>query len=263
MVTDIVGTTHLIIVNARFRRDAIWSLGILSALDLLLKNYPEPDVAKKIVTSLFESIGLNEDEIRVEAKSIEEWAQGKTREDVEVALAGEGSSPIAKIANAVKAEEFWMYSRYFGLGLLRIMEIVGLEMDKDELYPVMETWMSQKLGKSHLTACVRADNAPNRLSFCFLYCLSLTHRLSLSLVFRTSAHFHTMQADSDLYFKIRSKLEMMETMMKEIEIREKKRMAERLERKAEEALRAAERESKLQKEIEADSQKVRETVESS
>lgn len=217
MVTDIVGTTHLVVVNARFQRDPLWSLGIMTTLDLLLKNYPEVEVRAQIKSALFKSVGIDEDDVVAEAKTISDWAAGKSKEDIEAALTGEGGGPLADIAAGIKKDEFWMYSRYFGIGLVKLMDNIGMTMDKDEVYPVMEEWMTNKLGKSHLTAC----------------------------------------ADSDLYFKIRDKLEMMETMMKEIEIREKKRMAERLEDKAEAALRAADREGKLQDEIASEAKEAR------
>lgn len=220
MVTDIVGQTHLITVNARFVQDPVWSLGILSTLELLLKNYPETGMFEKLTSALFESCNLDEATIRSEAASLKEWAEGKTKEDVEAALRDGDDSILGSLSKQIKDDEFWMYSKFFGIGLVKIMEMTGVEMDKDEVYPVMENWMSTQLGKSHLTAC----------------------------------------GDGDLFFRVKEKLDMMETMMKEIEIREKKRMAERLEEKAEAALRAAEREGKMEAEIEKEAAANRERV---
>lgn len=216
MMTDIVGTLHLILVNARFERDGIFSLGLLTSLDLLLRNYPEQDIKSDIVSSLFKSVGLDEEALKAEAKVIEDWAKGKTKEEIAAALKGEGDSPVADIAKVAKGDEFWMYSRYFGIGLIRMMELSGVEMDSETCYPIMEEWVGTCLGKPYFTAC----------------------------------------NDNDTYFKVKGKLDMMETLMKEVEIREKKRLAQRLEEKAEAALRKAEKEAKLQEEIASDTEKV-------
>ena len=155
-MTDIVGTTHLTVVNARFARDPIWSLGMITALDLLLKNYPDVDNKDKIVSSLFEAVELDEQSIRDEADTMKQWIStgDKTKNDVLVALKGEAESPFKDAVVNAKEDKYWMYSRFFGIGLVALMDEVGVEMNADDVYPVMEEWMKDGLGKSHFTACV-------------------------------------------------------------------------------------------------------------
>merc|ERR1712072_1086487 len=113
-----------------------------TTLDLLLKNYPEPGMYDKITSALLKSCNIDERSVREEATMIQEWTKGKTREEIESALKdADSNNPIGKISAGIQNDEFWMYSRYFGIGLVKIMETVGIEMDKDEVYPVMENWM--------------------------------------------------------------------------------------------------------------------------
>jgi len=210
MVTDIVGSTHLTVVDARFKRNPLWSLGLLNTMDFLLKNYPERDIAERIVSALIQSIGMDEAEIRAEAKLVMDYIEGKTVEDISNDItSAEGSSPIAAFSAEAKSDQFWMYSRFIGLGLVKVSEVVGVEQTADSAGQQIEKWMS-------------AMDKPT----------------------------YTAMADSDQWFRTKAKLDMMETLMKEIEIREKKRMADRLEEKAEMALKKAETEAKMQKELE-------------
>merc|ERR1719174_3514394 len=198
-LSDLVATTHLSVVDARFKLDGIWCLGFTTVTDVLLRNYPEKDFGEKMVRALATSANLEYENVKGQADETKAWAEGKTAEDVAAALRGEGDSAISK---AAKADDYWLYTRFFGIGLIKLMEVTGTEATND----VMQKWVKEDLAKSSQKA----------------------------------------EADLDQWNALNSKLVMMETLMKEIEIREKKKMADRLEEKAAAALKKQERDAEIE-----------------
>jgi len=201
-LSDLVATTHLSVVDARFKLDGIWCLGFTTVTDVLLRNYPEKDFGEKMVRALATSANLEYENVKGQADETKAWAEGKTAEDVAAALRGEGDSAISKLAKAAKADDYWLYTRFFGIGLIKLMEVTGTEATND----VMQKWVKEDLAKSSQKA----------------------------------------EADLDQWNALNSKLVMMETLMKEIEIREKKKMADRLEEKAAAALKKQERDAEIE-----------------
>uniref|UniRef100_A0A7S2KDI5 Uncharacterized protein n=1 Tax=Leptocylindrus danicus TaxID=163516 RepID=A0A7S2KDI5_9STRA len=194
MVADLVETMHLALYCARFQINPIWSLGLVYNMDELLKNYPEKAIAADIKSSMFETFFLDEAKVRADAKLVKSFLKGKSGDDITAEFHGEGISLISEIAKAAKDDDFWMYHRFFGFGLIAIMEMIGIE-PSDETEPIMEKWVVDGLGKKDLSSRVYSD------------------------LFE--------------WKKRGKKLEMMEILMNELEIREKKRRAQRLQEKAE------------------------------
>merc|ERR1712048_342975 len=97
------------------------SLGIRTTLHLVLQNYPEKHISHKIEKSLYECVGLDSDEILNDAQIIHNWAASKSLNDISNAIREIDTSPISYISKAVKDNEYWMYSRFFSIGLLKII----------------------------------------------------------------------------------------------------------------------------------------------
>ena len=116
----------------------------MTTTDILLKNYPEKEFALRINDALAKSLLMDYSSIKSDAAKISSWAEGKTTADISEALRGEGSSPVSSIAKAAKEDEFWLYTKFFGIGLIKLMEITGTEATAD----AMEGWVKDDMGKA-------------------------------------------------------------------------------------------------------------------
>lgn len=137
VVNEMLTTAHLATVCAMWRSDAIFFYGFDCIFSVFLRYYPDDNERQMLYKSCTSALDFDMEAVKSTASAVANWLDGKTQEDVFAAL--KAASPGAK-ADAVgpvietmayirDAGDFdWYYSRLFGIGLIQVMDAVGVEL---------------------------------------------------------------------------------------------------------------------------------------
>jgi len=127
---------HLLSVNANFKVDPIYCLGVVTSFDRFMNGYrPEKD-KESIFNALCQSVGGDPQEYRKEAENTLEVAQRIPKEEL-VSWIGSpnptaGTENVARVLQEIASDSNYKYSRLFGIGLYTILDKADPELVKDK-----------------------------------------------------------------------------------------------------------------------------------
>jgi len=198
---EILYMSHLDLVNARFNYDIFWALGFYSTYDLFFAALDE-GVRANLFKSLVGALKLDKDVVKGDAEKVLEWAKGKTEADVVAAINGEDSSEVGQALANAKSNKDFLYTRNFGAGLIKLMQVVGVEPNSE----TSKRW-AEAIGFGSKTSAL------------------------------TGMSMSKFEADVGIFLSSVEKMQEVMQLYADVEAREKKKVAEKL---AEKAAKAAE-----------------------
>ncbi|CAE7727366.1 unnamed protein product [Symbiodinium sp. CCMP2456] len=190
-LVDFITQVHLTMVDSRFKYDAIFGLGMRHFYSGLMGNYDKlvmSEESEKIWKALNTAMGMKPDQVTADAEAVAKYASSTSPAEILQHMEGTAKPSDAKIGTAFEQIQSSLYSMTYSIGLFRIMELSGVEVNKANA----EEWAK----------ALKIEPASK------------------------------VTSDLETYKQNQVKLQKAEEMIREIEIREKKKLAEKLEEKA-------------------------------
>ena len=136
VVEELLVEMHLLSVNADFKSDPIYYLGVVTSFERLMQGYkPEKD-KDSIFNALCQSIGDTTEVYKSQAGSLLKLAQDKSSDDLIAWLGNptseEGIDNIIEPIRAIAQNDNFKYSRLFGIGLYTLLEEANSELLAEE-----------------------------------------------------------------------------------------------------------------------------------
>eukprot|EP00439_Symbiodinium_sp_Y106_P081621 s635_g20.t1 len=190
-LVDFITQVHLTMVDSRFKYDVIFGLGMRHFYTGLMGNYDKlvmSEESEKIWKALNSAMGMKPDQVTADAEAVAKYASSTSPAEILQHMEGTAKPSDAKIGTAFEQIQSSLYSATYSIGLFRIMELSGVEVNKANA----EEWAK----------ALKIEPASK------------------------------VTSDLETYKQNQVKLQKAEEMIREIEIREKKKLAEKLEQKA-------------------------------
>jgi photosystem II biogenesis protein Psp29 len=135
VVEELMVEMHLLSVNADFRYDPIYALGVVTTFDRFLQGYrPEQD-KDSIFNALCHAIGSEPQTFRHDAERLQSEAVQLSVDDMLAQSNDANTAPqnsiIETLRQTATASPF-KYSRLFAIGIYNLLELMAADAVKDE-----------------------------------------------------------------------------------------------------------------------------------
>lgn len=135
VVEELMVEMHLLSVNADFKYDPIYALGVVTTYDRFMQGYKPDEDKESIYNALIKSVEEDPHKYRQDAQRLEELAKGISAKDLIANLSQKrlgNDSDVQALLESIANNASFKYSRLFAIGLYTLLESSDPEMVKDE-----------------------------------------------------------------------------------------------------------------------------------
>uniref|UniRef100_A0A1J3J9G0 Protein THYLAKOID FORMATION 1, chloroplastic n=1 Tax=Noccaea caerulescens TaxID=107243 RepID=A0A1J3J9G0_NOCCA len=127
VLQELIVQQHLMRYKRTYRYDPVFALGFVTVYDQLMEGYPSDQDRDAIFKAYVEALNEDPKQYRIDAQKIEEWARTQTSASlVDFSTRdGEVEALLKDIAGRAGSKEGFSYSRFFAVGLFRLLELAG------------------------------------------------------------------------------------------------------------------------------------------
>ncbi len=135
VVEELMVEMHLLSVNANFRYDPIYALGVVSTFDRFMQGYQPQKDKDSIFNALCQALEQDPQQYRQDAEWVSNLAAGLSSEQIvdllSLSATPQGSESLRETLEGIANNDKFKYSRLFAIGLLNLLELADIEFEQD------------------------------------------------------------------------------------------------------------------------------------